>query len=343
MDGSYFGGRVHSLVGWRRSEFKQDPNRDFFNVVTGERYRVPTVASTHTKVIRSSYNYGAVVYPSKLVGLYYNYADSILLSNGLGGAQLTPGLLRGPGYGNGHEFGLRWALLGGRVESNWTYYVNTSLKNNVNPAIPTQVRTPELSTIFGAQIDPNGTDTQSQKAKGIELETTTNITKGWRLTWNLAKNELELSDRYPQLKAFQAAAKAMNRPTPETDRFLASVPEGTPTPGFTKWRSNLVTMYRFSEGPLKNISIGGGVQYRDKSYRGNLDVNLDGIAEELWSPGYTLYTLMAGYRTKIAKRNVDFNLNVYNLFDKDYFRSFTTFSGAWGEGRTFRTTARVQF
>ena len=343
MDGSYFGGRVHSLVGWRRSEFKQDPNREFHNVISGETYRLPTSPASHTKIIRNSFNYGAVFYPTKHVGLYYNYADSILLSNGLGGAQLTPGTLRGPGLGKGHEFGLRWALLDGRIESNWTYYTNTSLKNNVNPAIPAAVRNPELSSIFGAQIDPNGTDTQSTKAKGIEVETTTNITKSWRLTWNIAKNELELSDRYPQLKAFQAEAKALGRPTPETDRFLGTVPEGTPTPGFTKWRSNLVTMYRFTEGPLKNVSIGGGVQYRDKSYRGNLDVNLDGVAEELWSPGYMLYTLMAGYRTKVMNRNVDFNLNIYNLFDKDYFRSFSTFSGAWGDGRTFRGTARVQF
>jgi outer membrane receptor protein involved in Fe transport len=233
-------------------------------------------------------------------------------------------------------------LLGGRLESNWTYYISKSLKNNVNPAIPTVVRQTELAPIFGAEIDPNGNDTQSMKSSGIEIETTANITRAWRLTWNIAKNELELSDRYPQLKGFQAAAKARNIPTPETDTFLSSVPEGTPLPGFTKWRSNLVTMYRFQEGLLKNVSIGGGVQYRDKSYRGNLDVNRDGVAEQLWSPGYTLYTLMAGYRTKLMKRNVDINLNIYNLFDKDYFRSFSLFSGAWGDARSFRLAVRIQ-
>jgi outer membrane receptor protein involved in Fe transport len=342
-DGSYFNGRLHSLVGWRRSMFKQDPNRGFYNAVTGEGYRLASTPASHTKIIHSSYNYGAIFYPSKVVGLYYNYAESILLSNGLGGAQLTPGQLRGPGQGDGHEVGLRWAFLDGRLESNWTYYVSKALRNNVSPAIPAQVRSTELGPIFGAEIDPNGNDTQSSKSSGIEIETTANITKAWRLTWNIAKTELELSDRYPQLKAFQAAAKARNRPTPETDTFLSSVPEGTPLPGFTKWRSNLVTMYRFQDGPLKNFSIGGAVQYRDKSYRGNFDLNLDGVAEELWSPGYTLYTLMTGYRTKIAKRNVDLSLNIYNLFDKDYFRSFSLFSGAWGDARTFRCTARVQF
>jgi outer membrane receptor protein involved in Fe transport len=343
IDGSYFGGRLHSLVGWRRSMFKQDPYRELYNAVTGEKFRVLTGTPTHTKVIRSSYNYGAVFYPTKLVGLYYNYAESILLSNGVGAiAQLTPGAIRGPTIGDGHEFGLRWAFLGGRLESNWTYYVSKALKNNVNPSIPNNVRN-ELNPIFGAEIDPNGNDTQSNKSSGIEVETTANITKSWRLTWNIAKNEIDLSDRYPQLKGYQETAKGRNRPTPETDTFLSTVPDGVPVPGFTKWRSNVVTMYRFTEGPLKNFSIGGGLQYRDKSYRGNLDLDRNGIAEQLWSPGYTLYTLMAGYRTKIAKRNVDLNLNVYNLFDKDYFRSFSTFSGAWGDARTFRCTARVQF
>jgi outer membrane receptor protein involved in Fe transport len=342
IDGSYFGGKVHTLVGWRRSMFKQDPYRLLYNQVTGEHFRVLTGTASHTKVIDNSFNYGAVFYPVKAVGLYYNYAESILLSNGLGGAQLTPGQLRGPGQGDGHEFGLRWAFLDGRIESNWTYYVSKNLKNNVNPAIPANVRN-ELNPIFGAEIDPNGNDTQSSRSSGIEIETTANITKAWRLTWNIAKTEVDLSDRYPQLHAYRDAAKARNRATPDTDTFLASVPEGVPLPGYTKWRSNLVTMYRFQEGPLKNFSIGGGVQYRDESYRGNLDVNRDGVAEQLWSPGYTLYTLMAGYRTKIMQRNVDFNLNVYNLTDKDYFRSFSAFFGQWGDARTFRCTARMQF
>ena len=341
IDGSYFGGRVHSLVGWRRSMFKQDPYRLLYNAVTGEHFRVLTGTATHTKVIDNSFNYGAVFYPTKLVGLYYNYAESILLSNGLGGAQLTPGKLRGPGQGDGHEFGLRWAFLDGRLESNWTYYVSKNLKNNVNPAIPTNVRN-ELNPIFGSEIDPTGNDTQSSRASGIEIETTANITKSWRLTWNIAKTEVDLSDRYPQLHAYAALAKSRNRPTPETDTFLASVPEGTPLPGYTKWRSNLVTMYRFTEGPLKNFSIGGGVQYRDKSYRGNLDLDRNGSAEEHWSPGYTLYMLMSGYRTKLMNRQVDFNLNVFNVTNVDYFRSFSLFNGQWGDARSFRFTTNIR-
>jgi len=159
----------------------------------------------------------------------------------------------------------------------------------------------------------------------------------------ISSNDLETSDRYPQLRGYQARAKAKSTPTPETDAFLSSVPDGTPLPGFTKRRSNLVSMYRFNSGPVKGFSIGGGVQYRDKSYMGNFDLNQDGVAEELWSSGYNLWNLMMGYRTKIMKRNVDMSLNIYNLFDKDYFRSFALSTGGWGDGRNFRFAARVDF
>jgi hypothetical protein len=343
-DGSYFGGRVHTLVGWRRSSFNQDPSRDFYNHVTKETYKLDTpLSNVRTRIDADSYNYGAVVHFSKNVGAYYNYAESVSLSSGVGGAQLTPGKLRGPLMGNGREFGLRWAFLEGRLESNWTYFITNATKNAANPAIPANVRQTELGSIFGAEIDTAGTDIQSTCSTGLEFETVANLTKNWRLTWNFSKNELATSERYPQLKAFQAAAKAKNIPTPDTDTFLASAPDGTPLPGFTKLRSNLVTMYRFESGRLKDFSMGGGAQFRAKSYTGNFDLNLDGTAEEIWSAGYTLYNVMFAYRAKILNRRVDFNLNVNNLLDKDYFRSFALATGAWGEGRNYRLAARIAF
>jgi outer membrane receptor for ferric coprogen and ferric-rhodotorulic acid len=253
---------------------------------------------------------------------------------------LTPGVVRGPQLGDGHEYGLRLAFLDGRLESNWSYYVNKAARNNANPAIPALVRQTELGPIFGAEIDSAGGDTQSTKTSGLEVETVANLTKNWRLTCNFSTNDLETSERYPHLKRYQAQAKQRNVPTPETDAFLATSPDGTPLPGYTKRRFNLVTMYRFTNGPIKNFSVGGGAQFRDKSYKGNFDRNRDGVAEELWSSAYDVWNLMLGYRTKIRNRNVDFGLNVYNLFDKDYFRTFALSSGAWGDPRTFRFSAR---
>lgn len=342
-DGSYLGGRIHTLIGWRRSSFNQDPSRDFYNPVTGETYKLDTPLSfVRTRITEDALNYGAVIHFAKFVGAYYNYAESVSLSSGVGGAQLRPGLLRGPLLGDGQEFGLRWSLLNGRIESNWTYFITNATKNAANPAVPVTVRQIELGPIFGAEIDTAGQDTQTTRSTGIEIETTTNLTKSWRLTWNFARNDLATADRYPLLKGFQALAKSRNVPTPETDAFLASVPNGTPLPGFTKLRSNLVTMYRFDDGALKDFSIGTGVQFRDKSYRGNFDLNNDGFAEELWSSGYTLWNLMLGYRTKFREHRVDLSLNVNNLFDRDYYRSFSLSTGVWGEGRTWRFAARIE-
>ena len=243
--------------------------------------------------------------------------------------------------GDGREFGLRWTFLGGKLESNWTYFITNATKNAANPAVPANVRQIELGAIFGAEIDTAGTDIQTTKSTGLELETTANLTKSWRLTWNFSKNDLETSERYPQLKGYQARAQARSLATPETDAFLASVPDGTPLPGFTKLRSNLVTMYRLDRGPLKDFSLGGGVQFRDQSYQGNFDRNNDGVAEQLWTGGYTLWNLMLGYRTKIRDRRMDLSFNLNNLLDQDYFLSYALSTVAWGDGRTFRFAARI--
>ena len=338
--GSFWKGRIRSLEGWRHDAFVQEPQRIFYNPVIGQEYKVEGASPVvDTDIGKESVNYGGVVHFSNYVSAYVNYAESVGLSSGVGGNGLVPGSVRGPAAGDGYEYGLRWALFGGRLETNWTYYITNVLNQTATPGIPTAART-ELAALF-SDINQSGADTQATSAKGLELETVANLTPNWRLTWNFSTNKLATADRYPALIAYRDRAKAQNQATPETDSFLATVPEGTPVPGFTKVRSNLITNYRFSAGPLKGFSIGGGFQYRDEAYRGNFDLNRDGVAEKLWSPGYVLANLMAGYRTKFRNRPLSVTLNINNLLDKDYFRSFGLASGAWGEGRNFRLAIRT--
>jgi outer membrane receptor protein involved in Fe transport len=63
----------------------------------------------------------------------------------------------------------------------------------------------------------------------------------------------------------------------------------------------------------------------------------------MWSPGYTLYSVLAGYTTRIYNRPMTFALNVNNLFDKDYFRAGGVASGSWGEPRSFRLSMNTEF
>ena len=340
--GTYFKGRLHSLVGWRRSTFKQARTLDFYNYVTNETYRVPEAVVDPVDLTADSYNYGGVFHVAKFLAASFNYSQSVALSSGIGGALLRPGTIRGPGKGDGNEYALRWSFLDGRLESNWTYYITNNLRVTASPAVPAVVRQNELGAIFD-DINPSGGDLQTTKASGFEFETVANLTKNWRLTWNLATNELEVTERYPDVRHYQARAREQNIPTPETDAFLASVPEGTPLPGFTKTTSNLVTNYRFTSGPLKGFSIGGGGRYRDRSYRGNFVLDRDGTAEQLWSEAYTIWNLSLGYRTTILDRRTDIAVNISNVFDKDYFRSRSIGVGSWQEGRSFRCAIRTQF
>lgn len=338
--GSYLGGRIHTMVGWRHDSFNQNPDRDFYNYVSGETFVLSSTVPVITRISENSINYGGVVRFFDFVSGYYNFADAVALSSGIGGNGLIPGSVRGPSIGDGAEYGLRWVFFGGRLESNWTGYVTNAKRVTANPAVTAPVRQTELGAIF-PDINTAGADTQATKASGLEFETVANLTANWRLTWNYATNKLATSDRYPQLKEFQARAKAQNTPTPLTDAFLAAAPDGTPLPGFTKTRSNLVTNYRFGSGVLKGFSFGGGGQYREQSYQGNFDLNRDGVAEELWTPGYILWNVMLGYRAKILNRKVDFGANINNITNKDYFRAYSLSTGGWGEGRSFRVSARI--
>ena len=160
---------------------------------------------------------------------------------------------------------------------------------------------------------------------------------------NMATNKVETRDRLPQLHAFQEEAKSLNKATPLLDAFLPTMPDGVPNAGYTKDRFNLFTRYDVKQGALKGFYFGGGVNWRSETFRGNADLDRDGIAEKLWSPSYALVSLLAGYQTKIYERRVTFALNVDNVFDKDYFRSGAAASGMWGNPREFKLSATIDF
>lgn len=343
LAGTYWQERIHTVVGWRRDGVEQTLGRDFYNYTTGKYFKDPNLVQAATDFSKfsvntaDSLNYGVVASIFPFVSAYYNYAQSVSISSGIGAGTKLDNTVRGVPTGDGNEYGLRWTFLGGKLESNWTRYTTKVLRQSVSPTTPARN---ELFTLF-PEINLTGTDTQSTKAGGYEFETTANLTKNWRLTWNYATNTLETSDRYELTKMYRDAARAKNQNTPETDAFLLTVPDGTPVTGYTKVRSNLVTNYRFDRGPLKGVSVGGGAQYRQPTYLGNFDLNRDGVAEMLYTPSYTLANFSVGYRTQIWNRKTDFSLVISNVLGKDYYRALALGSGAWGEPRDFRLTVRT--
>jgi hypothetical protein len=340
LSGAYFGGRLRTLVGVRRDWFLQTTYRKHYNHFTQEEYDhlTPLAVRVIGDASHDSINGGAVLHVSRFLAASFNYAQSQAISSGLGGESIIVGLMRGPSKGDTYDYGLRWLFLGGKLESNWTYYTMTN--QNANDTFTAAVRT-ELAAIF-SEVAPSGSDRRSVQSTGYEFETIANIKKDWRLMWNVASGKVALTDRFPLTKGLVARAKAQNILTPETDAFLLTVPEGTPNAGYTKYTSNLVTSYRFSEGRFKGVSVGGGFQYRYKTYRGNFDFDRDGVAERAYTPAYIVINLMFGYRTKIMNRSTTFNLNLNNVLDKAYFKSRSIGSGIWGDERNFRFSIRTQ-
>lgn len=145
------------------------------------------------------------------------------------------------------------------------------------------------------------TDTVDASAKGVEVDVTYNVTKNWRVLFNVAKQETIQSNMYPFTKYFVELMKptwdrlsrrpATNYPAgfqpgdvlpPTVQTYgqyldlnvyvpLASAiaTEGSASAEQRKWRANFITNYSFDRdsflgGKLKGWGVGGAVRWQDK-------------------------------------------------------------------------------
>ena len=111
----------------------------------------------------------------------------------------------------------------------------------------------------------------------------------------------------------------------------------------TKRKFNVFTRYEIPSGFAKGLYIGGGANWRDKTFRGNGTIVQGGPVTELWSPSYYLVSVLAGYRTKLLNRPTTFSLNVDNVLNKDYYVSVLSNTGSWGAPRSYRFSTSVEF
>jgi hypothetical protein len=347
--GEYFNKHLFTHVGYREDEFKMKtrfttvrPLKDQWVID-----EIPGLFPTNQTFVYAKVhgaNYGAVLRLNDAFAIAYNYAQSFRISTGEGADTHRVGQKQGVPVGEGSDISARLSLLKGRIEINAVRYDNFRPNDRFNPNPNVQIEN-ELVAIFPETFNPIGQDFQTTTTSGYELELTANVTRNWRLTFNVATNKVVTEDRAPYLKSFQAEAKAMNQPTPLLDDFLLTIPEGVPNAGYTKARANIFTRYTFVQGVLKGAYVGGGVNYRQPTYRGtgDHDFNAATPVAEMWSPGYSLYSLLAGYSRRIYDRPMTFALNVSNVFDKDYYRSGGIASGSWGDPRSFRFTVTTEF
>lgn len=103
----------------------------------------------------------------------------------------------------------------------------------------------------------------------------------------------------------------------------------TPEQAFTAW-----TSYQFPFG----LTIGGGARYNGKLTRG-----FDGaVGTPAYTDAYWVFDAMASYR---VNKNVELQLNLYNLFDKEYVAAINKSGYRYVPGipRSARITANFAF
>lgn len=202
----------------------------------------------------------------------------------------------------------------------------------------------------------NGNETRTQASEGWELELTANPTREWRISFNISKSDNVVSDLGHNVEAYldkhraewmqysslnydpaRAPGNLSNAGGTNTvgaliwgldNVFLPFVKgnEGTSLVGIRPWNANLFTSYRFSEGRLKNLTLGGGVNYRGPQIIGiRLPTEADPTSESFEGHAYYQVNAMLAYEFKLRGRNsVKLQLNVDNLLDNDDLQVLTS-------------------
>lgn len=164
-------------------------------------------------------------------------------------------------------------------------------------------------------------------SEGIEFEVVYNPTRNWRIALNVSKNEAVqagvAADELAFVEEFLANVRntrngelinIVRAPGNSYEPWLiqyqnehvvfirsSAAQSGATTPEIRKWRANLVTNYRFSEGFLEGFRIGGAVRWQDKIGIGYpLIQNEDGrnvsdINNPWYGPRETFIDLSFGY------------------------------------------------
>jgi hypothetical protein len=195
------------------------------------------------------------------------------------------------------------------------------------------------------------------ESKGYEVEATYNPTKNWRIKFTGAQQIAidsrigsEQFDYWQSRLPVWTTAKddegrlwwntipALGGDTPETayyngllSPYLFSVANaGKPRTQVRKYRWSTVTNYTFTEGVMRNFSVGGAVRWEDKGSIGfygkapsQLPGNFRGVVLELdpakpiWDSARFYYDLSFGYRMRFMSDKIRANvqLNVRDVFE----------------------------
>ncbi|MDP3073026.1 MAG: TonB-dependent receptor plug domain-containing protein [Opitutaceae bacterium] len=342
---AFWRNRLHLTGGLRRDKqtvrtgiaesWQRDP-------VTREFFGGPT-AWDESSAAGNTRTYGGVFHLLPVVSLYYNGANNFTPQVQLG-IDSRP---LGPRTGEGRDFGVKLALLDGRINATLGHYQirQKNFSGNVGPQLLAIINVIndnwEALNQATKVIDNTNRDAVDNEGRGWELELTASPTPRWRAALNFSQSEVVQSNTFPAIGNYLATNRAewlrsagLMLPTPsaqvpankrtiggavETLDLLygnAQAANGQAPRQHREYTGNLFTSYTFSdETPILGASmIGLGANYRSAPVTGYNSVT----ARPLLGKPHTLFNVMFG-RTFVPRKGlrVRVQLNVDNLLDED--------------------------
>jgi outer membrane receptor protein involved in Fe transport len=234
--------------------------------------------------------------------------------------------------GKGKEAGLKFELFNRKLTGSigWFQLVNGSIiviDNDRNAADPRNI---------GTEVDPNpatadpGRRLQVSWSRAIEGNTTEGVETD--LVWTPTQNYSAVVGASHLFVNKQTVARAATAdPTTQRTYLVLNGRELDNSPNYIL---RVFQQYRFTNGALRNGSIGLGVRYQSEQSPVNSDVNW---GQEF--PGYTVVDLQLGYGIRVREHPLHFQLGISNLLDKEYVNG----NRAWAPPREFTFTTRLQF
>ncbi|MSU50359.1 MAG: hypothetical protein EXS37_14945 [Opitutus sp.] len=270
--------------------------------------------------------------------------------------------------GVGRDYGLKIALLGGKVFATLSAYETSARRDNA--ALNAGFSSTNLNLIWDA-LQANGTlagerikiedvrvnlnaFTFDSDSEGYEFELVANPTAGWRVSFNVAdartiqtntaKELLDYVEQYRALWTRNAALAAGGSTVgallaifddDALNRFIR--PEGALKMGDSRYSANLRTNYSRREGRGRGLSGGLGLRWRSSPVLGYTSA-IPATRRALMGPESILTDLNLAYRfgrSFFSRRcDVDVQLNVNNVFNEDRIVPTRVFDN--GQIRTYR-------
>jgi len=339
--GSFFKERLRTSVGISRDHWKQLrnlPTRSFGdyqewrfvdaagNPVDSDADEIPTELSADSW--RTNTSYGLVYHVRPWVSLTASYQESALFTDNVG-TDLY-GLPRAPTSGSGVDLGLRFHLLGGRVNASVIRYDNTSennrtgvagaLRTEVNEALDFGLSGPSPDRIVGLD-DSNDRDT-----RGWELELTANLTRNWTSRLGFSTTQTQRASSIPQFRAKVAAAAAhlrtQGRSTGDIEADLAASysfieDQSSDDVQPKQYRGSFVTRYDFREGRFRGLGLGSSFRWARGRVRdpGNLFITGQLVIPERVNADEFVTSPFIKYTAKFRRVTWTGQLNIDNIFN----------------------------